>query len=327
VRVGGNIGAGVLGLEPLHAGAIYVLELSSYQLDLTDSLRLNVAVHLNLTPDHLDRHGGMDGYAAAKKRIFANQGAGDWAVIGVDDEHGLTLQAELRSSAREVAAISARQALSHGVAILGDDLYDILGGRAEPVFPVAEARALPGRHNGQNMAAAYAACRALGLSPAGIRDGLRSFPGLRHRLEMVCTLDGVRFVNDSKATNADAAAQALAVYPTIYWIAGGRAKEGGIASLKPFFPRIARAYLIGECADGFAKTLSGHVPVASCQTMDRAVEAAFADARADKAREPVVLLSPAAASFDQYPDFEARGDAFKALALTINPQAERKAVS
>lgn len=327
VRVGGNIGAGILGLEPLHAGAIYVLELSSFQLDLTESLRLNVAVHLNLSPDHLDRHGGMEGYAAAKERVFANQGAGDWAVVGVDDDNGLALQAKLRPSARDVAAISARQGLSHGVTILGGTLYDMLAGRAEAVFDVAEARTLPGRHNGQNIAAAYAACRGVGLAAAVIADGVRSFPGLPHRLEQVCTLDGVRFVNDSKATNADAAAQALAVYPHIYWIAGGRAKDGGIASLKSFFPRIAKAYLIGESGEAFAKSLSGSTPAMVCDTLNAAVEAAFADARLDKARDPVVLLSPAAASFDQFTDFEARGEAFKALALTLNLEARRKAAS
>jgi UDP-N-acetylmuramoylalanine--D-glutamate ligase len=318
VRVGGNIGTGVLDLDPLHAGACYVLELSSYQLDLTDSLRCTVAVFLNLTPDHLDRHGDMAGYLAAKKRIFRNQGSGDWAVVGVDDLHGARLCTELNAGARKVAPISAGQALSRGVSTLGGRLYDALSGRAELVLDLAGAVTLPGRHNAQNAAAAYAACRGLGLSPRDIADGIATFPGLEHRLELAGTIEGVRFINDSKATNADATAQALAVYKRIHWIAGGKAKEGGIEALAPFFPRIAKAYLIGEAAPLFTVALNGKVPSTQCGTMDKAVAQAFKDARASRDSEAVVLLSPACASFDQFKDFEERGEHFKTLVAALD---------
>lgn len=324
-RIGGNIGTGVLDLDALHAGAYYVLELSSYQLDLQESLRCTVAVFLNLTPDHLDRHGDMGGYLAAKRRIFRNQGAGDWAVVGVDDAYGAQICTELTSGARQVAPISAGQALSRGVATLGGRLYDALTGRAELVLDMREAPALPGRHNAQNAAAAYAACRALGLSTREIVAGLSTFPGLEHRLERVGEIEGVRFVNDSKATNADATAQALAVYPRVYWIAGGKAKDGGIEALEKFFPRIAKAYLIGEAAPKLALTLAGKAPSVQCATMDKAVAAAFKDARASKEKDAVVLLSPACASFDQYKDFEARGQHFKKLVAALDDVMSRKA--
>jgi UDP-N-acetylmuramoylalanine--D-glutamate ligase len=317
VRVGGNIGTGVLDLEPLHAGAHYVLELSSFQLDLTDSLRCAAAVFLNLTPDHLDRHGNMQNYLAAKKRIFHNQGAGDWAIVGVDDAAGQQTCTELISAGRQVAPISAGQALGRGVSAIGGKLYDALGGRPESFFELARAEALPGRHNAQNIAAAYAAARVMGLAPQEIAQGIKSFPGLAHRLERCGEADGVRFVNDSKATNADAAAQALAAYERVYWIAGGKPKDGGIEALAKFFPKIAKAYLIGEAAGDFAKSLDGRAPYAQCGTMEKAVAQAFRDARGGADKSAIVLLSPACASFDQFRDFEERGDRFKALAAEI----------
>ncbi len=325
VRVGGNIGAGVLGLEPLHAGAIYVLELSSYQLDLTESLRCSVAVFLNLTPDHLDRHGDMAGYLAAKTRIFRNQGAGDMAVVGVDDAHGARICTELTSMRRNVSPVSAGQALSRGVSTLGGRLYDAQGGRAELVMNLADAITLPGRHNAQNVAAAYAAARALGVSVRDIAAAIATFPGLAHRLELAGAVEGVRFINDSKATNAEATAQALAVYPRVYWIAGGKAKDGGIESLARFFPRVVKAYLIGEAAPLFAAALNGHTPSAQCGTMDKAVAQAFRDARAARDSEAVVLLSPACASFDQFKDFEARGDHFKSLVAALGDVMHERA--
>lgn len=325
VRIGGNIGTGVLDLEPLHAGAYYVLELSSYQLDLEESLRCTVAVFLNLTPDHLDRHGDMGGYLAAKRRIFRNQGAGDWAVVGVDDAYGAQICTELTSGARQAAPISAGQALSRGVATLGGRLYDALQGRAELVLDMREAQALPGRHNAQNAAAAYAACRALGLTTREIAAGIATFPGLEHRLERVGDIEGVTFINDSKATNADATAQALAVYDRVYWIAGGKAKDGGIEALAKFFPRIAKAYLIGEAAPKLALTLAGQAPSVQCATMDKAVTQAFKDARASKDKNAIVLLSPACASFDQYKDFEARGAHFKNLVQALGEVVSQRA--
>ncbi|MBL8551151.1 MAG: UDP-N-acetylmuramoyl-L-alanine--D-glutamate ligase [Hyphomonadaceae bacterium] len=329
-RVGGNIGEAVLELPPLHAGAVYVLELSSYQLDLTQTLRCDAAVWLNVTPDHLDRHGDMAGYIAAKKRIFANQGAGDWAIVGVDDDASSRICAELMASgSRIVAPISAAKALSKGVTAAGAKIYDNLGAQAEFVADLTEAPNLQGRHNAQNAAAAYAAARAMGVERRVIAHAFRSFPGLPHRLEHAGIVSGVRFVNDSKATNADAAAQALAVFPRVYWIAGGVAKEGGIASLEKFFPRIAGAFLIGEAANDFARTLNSRAPdavVRKCGDLSAAITAAYEAARASGEPHPVVLFSPACASFDQFRDFEARGDAFKLFVQDIAlANAERRA--
>ena len=318
VRLGGNIGEAILDLPPLHAGAYYVIELSSYQLDLTSSLRLDVAVWLNLTPDHLDRHGDMNAYLAAKKRIFLNQGAADWAVIGVDDLYCAAICTELtRAAARHVAPISSGQALGRGVSALDGKIVDALSGRAEIVADLGGAPALAGKHNAQNAAAAYAAARALGIDARTIAQAMNSFAGLPHRLERAGTIEGVRFVNDSKATNANAAAQALAVYPRVYWIAGGVAKEGGIEDLEQFFPRMARAYLIGQSAGDFSDVLRGKVAVTMAGNLEAAVKLAFADAKASGEPHPVVLLSPACASFDQFRSYEDRGDQFKKIVAAL----------
>ncbi|MFZ4069866.1 MAG: UDP-N-acetylmuramoyl-L-alanine--D-glutamate ligase [Caulobacterales bacterium] len=323
VHVGGNIGTGVLALPALHAGAVYVLELSSYQLDLTHNLRPDAAVLLNITPDHLDRHGTMENYIGAKKRIFANQGAGDWAVVGVDTPETAAICTRLMTGASFVAPVSTIQALGRGVSVLSGKLYDALEGRAQAICDLADADTLPGRHNHQNAAAAYAAARAMGASPADIAAGLRSFPGLAHRMETVAIIDGVRFVNDSKATNADAAAQALAAYPRgVHWIAGGVAKDGGIASLARFFPKLAGAYVIGQSGDAFAETIGEAAGVCRAGQLDKAVTSAFEDARAKGGG--IVLLSPAAASFDQYADFEARGDAFRAIVQALGAAPANK---
>ena len=318
VRIGGNIGIGVLGLEPMHGGAVYVLELSSYQLDLTSSLKADVAVILNITPDHLDRHGDMEGYATAKRRILLNQGKGDTALIGVDDDWGQTICTEITAANRRtIWPISARKAISRGVYALHGVLYDATDGRAVERADLTAARSLPGRHNWQNAAAAYAAVRALGLSAREAVDGLMSFPGLAHRMETIGTLQGVRFVNDSKATNIDAARQAMSAYPSYFWIAGGRPKSG-IECLSDLFPRIRKAYLVGEAAEGFSSTLGGAAPHMIAGTIEAAVRQAFADARASGG-EATVLFSPACASFDQFSDFEARGEAFRAAVLALSP--------
>jgi UDP-N-acetylmuramoylalanine--D-glutamate ligase len=312
VRIGGNIGAGVLGLEDMHGGAVYVLELSSYQLDLTSSLKPDVAVLINISPDHLDRHGGMEGYIAAKKRVFLNQTKGDTAVIGVDDSWCQRLCTELvAANHRTIRPISSGRAMGRGVYALQGILYDATGDRAVEIADLTRARALPGRHNWQNAAAAYAAVLALGLSPADATDGLMSFPGLAHRMEDVGRIGRVRFVNDSKATNADAARQAMSAIPKFYWIAGGVPKAGGIEPLRDLYPRIEKAYLIGQAAQDFAETLGGDAPWVISKTLEAAVAAAYADASA-AGGDAVVLLSPACASFDQFPDFEVRGDAFRA---------------
>jgi UDP-N-acetylmuramoylalanine--D-glutamate ligase len=313
VRIGGNIGIGVLGLDDMHGGAVYVLELSSYQLDLTVSLKADVAVILNISPDHLERHGDMDGYVAAKKRILLNQGKGDAAVIGVDDPWCQQICTEITAANRRtIVPISARRSMGRGVYALQGVLYDATGDRVvAEVTDLARARSLPGRHNWQNASAAYAAARHLGLSMADAADGLMTFPGLAHRMETVGAIGKVRFVNDSKATNADAARQALSSYPKVYWIAGGQPKQGGIDGLDDLFGRIATAYLVGEAEGAFARTLEGRVAYARCGTIEAAVRAAYADAAAS-GREAIVLLSPACASFDQFADFEERGEAFRA---------------
>jgi UDP-N-acetylmuramoylalanine--D-glutamate ligase len=309
VAVGGNLGIPALLLDALGREGIYVLEMSSYQLELTKSLVFDVAVLLNITPDHLDRHGGIDGYVAAKERIFAGQSARQAAIIGVDDELCRGIAAKLAAAGRRIVPISAERAVAGGVYLAGNALIDDMDGTKRRALDLAEAPRLPGRHNGQNAAAAFAAARCLGVEASTVVNGIKSFPGLAHRQELIATIDGVRYVNDSKATNADAAAKALACYDEICWIAGGVAKEGGITSLAPFFPRIRHAFLIGEAAPAFAATLSGHVPV----TLSGDLATAAKEARAAARPGGTVLLSPACASFDQFTDFEARGAAFRRL--------------
>jgi UDP-N-acetylmuramoylalanine--D-glutamate ligase len=312
VRIGGNIGVGVLGLDDMHGGAVYVLELSSYQLDLTQSLKADAAVILNISPDHLERHGDMAGYVAAKKRVLLNQGSGDTAVVGVDDPWCQQIVTEITAAnRRSVVPISARRAMGRGVYALQGMLYDALGDRVIEIADLTRAASLPGRHNWQNAAAAYAVGRALGLSIEAAAQGLMTFPGLAHRMETVGAIGRVRFVNDSKATNADAARQALQSYAKVYWIAGGQPKAGGIESLADLFGVVAKAYLIGEAENAFAATLEGRAPYERCGVMEKAVRAAYHDARAS-GDDAIVLLSPACASFDQYADFEERGESFRA---------------
>jgi UDP-N-acetylmuramoylalanine--D-glutamate ligase len=320
VEVGGNLGMPALGLARLGADGCYVLELSSYQLELIDRAGFDVAVWLNLTPDHLDRHGGLAGYIAAKRRIFQKTRGTPMAVIGVDDAPSREMADALsRENAWKLTRISVISRVVGGVFVADGQLFDDTRRSADKVMDLREVPLLPGRHNWQNAAAAYAATRALGLARADIVAGIASFPGLAHRQETVAIRAGVRFINDSKATNADAAATALACYDRVFWIAGGVPKAGGIASLKPYFPRIRRAFLIGEAAEDFAATLGDDVPHEIDGTLDRAVAAAFAAAKAD--RNPVVLLSPACASFDQFSDFEARGEAFRALVMALTGAA------
>ena len=316
-RVGGNIGLGVLSLDDMHGGAVYVLELSSYQLDLTASLKADVAVILNISPDHLERHGTMENYVAAKRRILLNQGKGDTAVIGVDDAWGQRICTEITAAnCRTIVPISASKAMSRGIYALDGLLYDASGDRAAEVADLKRARSLPGRHNWQNAAAAYAAAKGLGIDPAVAARALMTFPGLAHRMETVALIGRVRFINDSKATNADAARQALSSYPLVYWIAGGQPKTGGIDDLADLFPRVIKAYLVGEAEDAFARTLEGKAPAVKCGTIEAAARAAYADAAAS-GKDAVVLLSPACASFDQFADFEQRGEAFRAAAQAI----------
>jgi UDP-N-acetylmuramoylalanine--D-glutamate ligase len=319
VAVGGNLGQAVLGLPSLGGAGIYVLELSSYQLDITPSAISDVAILLNITPDHLDRHGGMEGYVASKKLIMRPKDAAGLGIIGVDDEHCRELFAELKAEGkRRMIPISAERAVEGGVSAVDGQLIDAIGGKPIDVLDLATVARLPGKHNWQNAAACYAASRALGLGIDEVVEGLKTYPGLVHRQELVATIDGIRFVNDSKATNADAAAKALACYDNIYWIAGGKPKEGGLAGLEAFYPRIRRAYLIGEAAAAFGKQLGSAVKATQSGTLGQAVLAAAADAKKDAAQSPVVLLSPACASFDQYNDFEERGDHFRQIVATLS---------
>ncbi len=318
VRVGGNIGVGVLDLEKLHGAAIYVLELSSYQLDLAETLKCDVAVMLNISPDHLARHGGMDGYVTAKRRIFRNQGPDDYAIVGVDDVRSGVMATQLSCEGlRRVIPISAEYGLGRGVAVLDGKVQDSISGRAEHPVDITGAKALPGKHNHQNIAAAYAACRALGLEPSDIVSAIETFPGLPHRLETIGTIDGVRFVNDSKATNAQAAEQAIRAFPNAWWIVGGRPKEEGIDDLVPLFGQIRKAYLIGESTEAFARVMTGRLEHVKCRTLDVAIQNAFDDARAAGVEGAVVLFAPACASFDQFRDFEQRGLAFRQEAAKL----------
>lgn len=320
VRIGGNIGRGVLDLDALSALSVYVLELSSYQLDLVKSLKCDVSLFLNISPDHLERHGGMENYIEAKKRIFRNQGPGDTAVLGVDSlqMQSIALGLNNQDEGPTVVPISAEFALGRGVSAVGGRLFDSLTGRAVRVGDLRENMNLRGRHNHQNTAAAYAACRAIGLEPAQIIAGIETFPGLAHRMEHVRTIDGIHFINDSKATNADSAEQALKSFPKVRWIVGGQAKSGGVESLLPLMNRVSKAYLIGEASSSFERTLKGHVETVRAGTLNDAVQEAYLDARQSGEVEEVILLSPACASFDQFRDFETRGDAFRALVESLD---------
>lgn len=310
-EVGGNLGTPALALEPLGKGGVYVIEMSSYQLDLLKTVRFNVAVLLNITPDHLDRHGDMAGYIAAKKHIFDRQTKDDVAVVDV----GIRLEA-LGIREAKIIEISAEQKLTEGVFVQDGILHD-----GNTQFDISAIPSLIGKHNWQNAAAAYAACRAVGVLPEKIYAAMQNFAGLRHRLQLVATINGVRFINDSKATNADATQNALAPYHNIYWIAGGKPKSGGIESLENYFPNIAHAFLIGEAEADFAKTLEGKVPYTCCGTLEVAVAKA-----AEMAKDGnVVLLSPACASFDQFKSFEHRGDVFCELVEKLEKKALRHA--
>lgn len=318
-QIGGNIGRGVLDLDRMHSGMFYVIELSSYQLERTHSLRANSAVFLNLSPDHLDRHGSLEAYGEAKQAIFANQETADTVVIGVDDEYGKALCTELKvRNGRRIIPISARRAVGHGVSVLGGKLFCNMSKKSIEVCDLRKATALEGQHNWQNAAAAYAAVSAFGLDPKEIGEAILSFPGLAHRMETVGTLRNVRFVNDSKATNADAARQALASYNNIFWIAGGVAKEGGIDPLKDLFRNVRAAYLIGEAAEDFGASLNAaKCPNQNKKTLEMALLCATKDALESGLKDAIVLLSPACASFDQFKNFEIRGDAFRSQAQKL----------
>jgi UDP-N-acetylmuramoylalanine--D-glutamate ligase len=316
-QLGGNIGTAILSLAPPAAGRVHVIECSSYQIDLAPSLNPSIGILINLSEDHLDRHGTMEHYAAVKERLVGGVPRDGTAIVGVDDEWCQNIAVRLAQSGKHVARISVRRKLSNGLFVEGERIMRAGAGGTQPIAELGGIGSLRGLHNAQNAACATAAALALGLEPQAIQAGLRSFPGLPHRMEEVGRRSKVLFVNDSKATNADSAAQALACFGDIFWIAGGKPKTGGIESLRGFFPRIRKAYLIGEAANEFAATLSNDVPHEIDGTLDKALAAATRDAEASTAAEPIVLLSPACASFDQYRNFEVRGDAFRDLVRAL----------
>jgi UDP-N-acetylmuramoylalanine--D-glutamate ligase len=311
VEIGGNIGIPILALAPPSQERVHVVECSSFQIALAPSLNPSVGVLLNITPDHLDRHGTIENYAAIKAKLVENA---DLAVIGIDDDLTSGISGELMKAGRKTVCVSVtKTAIEDGIVLDGACLMRRGGGRSTRIAGLAGIASLRGQHNGQNAAAAIAALGPRGFELERVAQGLRSFPGLPHRLEEVGHKGKVLFINDSKATNADAAEKALLSFDKVFWIIGGRAKEGGIEPLRPLFGKVVKAYLIGEASENFAQTIGDSFPYESCGTLEGAVPVAARDALASQLAEPVVLLSPACASFDQFPDFEKRGDRFQAL--------------
>jgi UDP-N-acetylmuramoylalanine--D-glutamate ligase len=330
VQMGGNIGVPILALEPPSADRFHVIECSSFQIDLSPSLAPSIGVLLNITPDHLDRHGTMEEYAAIKERLVESARL---TVIGIDDALSESVFRRLEDGERPTLAISAKTPMFTACTYFEEGRLQrqvSLGDRwclGENLVDLTRVKSLRGRHNGQNAAAAFGVCDWLHIAHDVIGNSLRSFPGLPHRMEEVGRSGRAIFINDSKATNADSSEKALACFESgIFWILGGKPKEGGIASLAPLFGRIEKAYLIGEAAEAFAATLAGgKVAHERCGTLDKALAAAARDAGLSKSREPVVLLSPASASYDQFKNFEERGDRFRELAQGIVSQAQADA--
>ena len=316
-QMGGNIGVPVLALEPFMQNRVYVLEVSSYQIDLAPSLRATVGILLNVTEDHLDRHGTIENYAALKTLLPASVEKGGTAVIAVDDRWTRSAADRIERAGHKVVRVSTTGQLRDGYFAEGTRIMRADNGKAHPAVQLAGIGSLRGLHNAQNAACAVAACAAIGIDLPTIQKGLVRFPGLAHRMQQIGRKGSILYVNDSKATNADSAAKALGSFNDIFWIAGGKPKTGGIASLAEFFARIRKAYLIGEAAEDFAHTLEGKVPYEIVGVMSAAVDAATRDAEASALKEPVILLSPACASFDQYPNFEVRGKAFADLVRAV----------
>jgi UDP-N-acetylmuramoylalanine--D-glutamate ligase len=317
VQMGGNIGTAILSLEPPRNGRVHVIEMSSYQIDLCPSLDPSVGILLNVSEDHLDRHGTIQHYAAVKERLVAGVQAGGAAIVGVDDGWSRAIADRLDQAGKPVVRVSVKQPLADGIYFEHETVVRASGGARSEIARIGGIGSLRGLHNAQNAACASAAVLALGVDREMLQKGLRNFPGLAHRMEQVGRRGNVLFVNDSKGTNADATARALSSFGDIFWIAGGKPKTGGITSLVEFFPRIRKAYLIGEAAQEFAATLEGKVPYEISETLDVAIPDAADDAAASGIADPVVLLSPACASFGQYRNFEIRGARFRELVLAL----------
>lgn len=328
VQIGGNLGTPVLELEPLGGDGIYVLEVSSYQLDLIQQNLIRVAVLLNITPDHIDRHGDLNGYIAAKKRIISKANP-QTLILGTDEpETNAILKQVGKDRHLTIEEISVQHPVQSGVEMAGSIMVAHRLTGSKNVIDMATLPTLPGKHNWQNACAAFAATRALGLMFDQIEQGLKSFPGLDHRQRLIADIKGVRFINDSKATNADAASKALACYDNIYWIIGGKAKEGGLSGLEIFAPRINHAFLIGAAAQEFAAWCEkNEVPFTDCKTLKVATDKAAVLAWKQKKPSAVVLLSPACASLDQFANFEERGKQFTDQVRTMIPATKAKAAS
>ena len=318
VQMGGNIGTAILSLEPPRAGRVHVIEMSSYQIDLCPSLDPSVGILLNVSEDHIDRHGSIDHYAAVKERLVAGVQPGGAAIVGVDDGWCRAVADRLDQAGKPVVRVSVKQPLADGMYVEHDTIVRAAGGARTEIARIGGIGSLRGIHNAQNATCAAAVALALGVRGDVLQKGLRSFPGLAHRMEQTGRRGNVLFVNDSKGTNADATARALASFGDIFWIAGGKPKSGGITSLAEFFPRIRKAYLIGAAAQEFAATLEGKVPYEISETLEVAVPNAARDAEAAGLSDAVLLLSPACASFDQFPNFEVRGVRFGELVRALD---------
>jgi UDP-N-acetylmuramoylalanine--D-glutamate ligase len=316
-QMGGNIGTAILSLQPPRMGRVHVIEMSSYQIDLTPSLDPTVGILINVSEDHIDRHGTLDNYAAVKERLVAGVQPQGTAIIGVDDVFSRNAADRIERAGQRVMRISVKNPLADGIYVERETILRASGGARSEIARIGGIGSLRGLHNAQNAACSAACALALGVPADTLQAGLRSFPGLAHRMEQVGRCGHVLFVNDSKGTNADAAAHALSSFADIFWIACGKPKQGGITGLTEFFPRIRKAYLIGEAAEEFAKTLGERVPHEISATLDVAVDHAARDAEASKLADPVVLLSPACASFDQYRNFEIRGARFRDLVTAL----------
>ncbi|MEE2694552.1 MAG: UDP-N-acetylmuramoyl-L-alanine--D-glutamate ligase [Pseudomonadota bacterium] len=320
-EVGGNFGSPVLGLEMLGSDGTYVLELSSYQLDLARNVFFDIAIWTNLSPDHLERHGSLDGYICAKKNIF--KGSGGFAVVGVDDKISQDVFHELVSrNDRVVVPVSVERSVKRGISVVNGILYDTMDSLPGFVMDVTKLAELPGSHNWHNIAIAYAAARLMGLSRDAVSGSVSSYTGLPHRMEKVGLINGVTYINDSKATNMVAAAKALACYDKIYWIMGGRAKEIAIGEVDELLSRVLRIYTIGESGAEFEKSFRERLHVRNSGTLVKAFSDATKDVMSDGDDGGVVLLSPACASFDQFENFEARGEAFRKLVAKLQRSQE-----
>lgn len=309
-EMGGNIGVPALDLPLLSRGETYVLELSSYQLELTPHISLSASVLLNITPDHLPRHGGMDGYIVAKEKIFDKNKNG-LSVVGIDTSSTAQIYERLKKSNRHVIPFSTQHEVAQGVFVKDGVLYDSSEGIVQHVGDLREILTLSGQHNHENVAAVYATLRRLyAYESDAIFNAMKSFAGLPHRQYQVRKINRVTYINDSKATNTDATAKALATFDNIFWICGGQMKDGGLNGLESFMPKIHRAYTIGEAQENFTQWLSEkNVNVTACGTLDKALKKAHQDAQGFS-QDAVVLLSPACASWDQFLSFEDRGDQF-----------------